>query len=305
MADWTDGPEYAPRDRPEAFVAPQAAPLSEADAIAAPAGEPAPGAAPPPDYSVPADAPALAALVPPVADVRDPRESFDVAGSPLTSWSGGPKEADDHVHVRRPEDPFVTSAAPVASVAPPVTAWPPPAPVDQWPPPAPVAQQLEQWPPPQAAQAQGPYAPVPGGYPGAPGGQAPPPQQPWQAQQQRFRAVSVSDMLKASTPGVLICLAVGVLVQPLSAALLLVAWALSTRIRYRRRTLRTWFAIAAGGIVGLALFDMLSLTGEVNLFALPEFANGWAPLANLTLLVGIPLLVGQALRRGEEPEDRP
>lgn len=309
MADWTDGPEYAPHDRPQAFVAPSAAPLSEPDA-AAPAPEPPAGPAPA-SYAGPEHAPDLAGLIPPPPARRDPREAFDVAGTPLTSWSGGPKEADDHLHERRPTDPFPSSAPLVASVAPPASAWPPPSRLEDWPPPQSPPAAVP--PPGFPAPAQGPYAPMPPtpypqqGFPGAqqPGYPLPGQPAPWQAQRQPFSSVTMGDIGRAATPGVLICLVVGLLVQPLAAPLLLVAWALATRIRHRRRLIVRTFGIASAAVLVVALLDMLATTGDFDLFTLPEYANVWATFAHLGLLIAVPLIVGQALRRGEPPEDLP
>ncbi len=317
MADWTDGPEYAPHDRPQAFVAPPAEPLSQAAPVMAvpqvPAG-PAPQA-----YSAPASAPDLAALIPPPPLLRDPREAFDVAGTPLTSWSGGPREATEVAVERRPEDPFVTSTALIDGVAPPEPSWPAPPRTDSWPPPG----RVDAWPPPAPAGAPqpppgaphpphaqspnapvptGPYAPVPvpgqfqqPGYPG----------QPWQGQQQPFRSISLGEIARAVTPGVLICLVVGLLVQPLAAALLLVAWALATRIRYRRRVVLGTFGGVSVAVLVASLLDMLATSGRFDLFSLPEYANVWAGFADLGLLIAVPLIVGEAMRRGEQPEQLP
>ena len=320
MAEWTDGPEYAPHDRPQAFVAPQAQPLSEAAPVAAAASASHTTAAPPPNaYSAPASAPELATLVPPPPLQRDPREAFDVAGTPLTSWSGGPREASEVTAERRPEDPFTKSTALVDGVAPPEPSWPapqradgrpPPGRVDAWPPPAavPAPQQPGPGALPYAPQAQSPYVPVaagpyapvplPGQQPGYPG-------QPWQGQQQPFRSVGLGDIARAVTPGVLICLVVGLLVQPLAAALLLVAWALSTRIRYRRRVVLGTFGGVTFAVLVASLLDMLATSGRFDLFSLPEYANVWAGFANIGLLIAVPLIVGEAMRRGEQPEQLP
>lgn len=307
MADWTDGPEYAPHDRPRAFVEPQAAPLSQAAARPGPAPETAAPA--PRDYSAPPSAPALTALVPPVPQQRDPREAFDVAGSPLTRWTTGPGQPTEVAAERRAEDPFVTSTALVDGVAPPAPSWPTPPRGEAWAPP----QRIDAWPPappsvppsqpsgsPAAPTATGPYAPVP-----LPSQFPSPGQTPWQSPPPNFRTTGVGEIARAVTPGVLICLVVGLLVQPLAAALLLVAWSLSTRIRYRRRIVLGTFGGVSFAVLVASLLDMLADRGRFDLFSLPEYANGWATFAHLGLLVTVPLIVGEAMRRGEQPEQLP
>lgn len=332
MADWTDGPEYAPHDRPRAFVAPAVAPLSEADAAPSPmpavADRTATFGGAPPSYTNPDAAPALAALVSPPPQPRDPHEAFDVVGSSMTAWSGSPDDADGQVRERRPEDPFPGSATIVASVAPPPPARQPS--VADWPPPAPAPLPQPPFGQPMAGHpmaVQGPYAPVstfppapgfppPAGYPEPTGHPAPPPgtqgyphypgyggPAPWQPQPQPTRPVSLGTVAQACTPGVLICLALGLLVQPLAAAMFLVAWALSTRIRYRRRTLSRTFLVVACALITVSLLDMLGTQGEFALSLLPIYANNWSTLAHLVLLVAVPVIVSQALSRGEPPQD--
>nr|NLI50010.1 DUF2242 domain-containing protein [Propionibacterium sp.] len=53
MADWTDGPEYAPRERPDAFTAPAAEPLAPAPPAPRPAAT-TPAAAGVPTFGAPA-----------------------------------------------------------------------------------------------------------------------------------------------------------------------------------------------------------------------------------------------------------
>lgn len=91
MADWTDGPEYAPALRPVAFVAPDAAALEAPPAPGAAALPPAPDRAP--AYQAPNAAP-LGALAEPADPGRDPREAFAVASTPLTSAPEGARPPD-------------------------------------------------------------------------------------------------------------------------------------------------------------------------------------------------------------------
>ena len=296
MADWTDGPEYAPHERPGAFVAPMAAPLSQAEAPHTAALTAVAPATPAPTYVAPS-APDLARLIPPPPDTRDPRTAFDVAASPL----GGVENPAEPT--RRPEEPFPSAVSPVAATG---SSWPPPAPSPSWPPP-------EAWPPgPVSAPAspaalpeqRGPYAPLPsvngpGVAPGQPGGA------PWQAQQRQYSQVTLQQMLKAATPGVMIALALGALITPLSAPLFLVAWALSTRIRYRRATIQRTFLVIAVIVLAISLFSMAAETGGFDLFSLPGYAQPWARLADFALFLTTPLLMGQALRNREPPEEMP
>ena len=86
MATWEDGPEYAPLVRPAVFDQPQVAPLAMAPPVqqmASLAPKDRPRFADPPVPVAP-----LATLIPPVADVRDPQQPFDVASSALTTDSG-------------------------------------------------------------------------------------------------------------------------------------------------------------------------------------------------------------------------
>ncbi len=314
MADWTDGPEYAPHARPGGFVAPDAAPLSGPPAAAPSAPALSGPSTPPPAYQQPA-APALGQLIPPPPQVRDPHAAFAVASAPL----GG---ADDPVAApRRPEDPFPMSAAATPPRLAPASSWPPPEPVTSWPPPAawpspgpspvpasqtPAPAAGPQAPVPAVPDPRGPYAPLPSapqqpGAPGQPGGGP----APWQAQQRPHSQVTLPQMAKATTPGVLIALVLGGLIPPLSAPLFLVAWGLATRIRYRRATVQKTFLVIACLVLGLTLFDTLATTGTFDLFAVPEYAQPWARLANFALLIWTPLIVGQALRNGEPPEETP
>ena len=54
-----------------------------------------------------------------------------------------------------------------------------------------------------------------------------------------------------------------------------------------------------------SLLDMLATSGRFDLFSLPEYAHVWAGFADLGLLIAVPLIVGEAMRRGEQPEQVP
>ncbi len=309
MAHWTDGPEYAPTERPDVFVEPEAAPLGgPSTGSAPPAGTPETEPVAAPHYAAP-DAPPLDALVPAEAPGRDPREAFDVVSTPMTSWSAAAPPAAAPQPPQSPQmgpDGFPvlppTQAGPSAwghAHAPqgvgrpegPPPAWAPDQPFPAGPPPASshVPAPPQAWPPPQVN---------PGGFP-----QAGPP--PWQqpAPQQAFQPVTFGAMLRHATPGVLICLGVGGIVYPLSLALLLLGSVLATRIRYRRRLVGRLFS---GAIVLSLLLGMAALLGYQGAFdpvGWYDAASGWAQLACLVLLVVVPLVVGDAMRRGERPEE--
>ena len=318
MAHWTDGPEYAPLARPDVFVEPDAPPLASPDAARPPApGSTAPSEPRPPEFR-PGDAPPLARLVAPPPATRDPREPFDVASTPLTTWStpaAGPGTAAPPPDAPPPNglpldlpppppSPSTSAWGAVhASNSPrPAAAWSPdqpyppayPLPVSHLPPPP------HTWPPP---------AVNPSGFPPP----APPPwqvEQPWQPGQPPpraggFRPVTLTDILRATTPGVLICLAIGVIVPPLAIPLLLVGSALASRIRQRRPVVARAFSIATTAAFGLGLLVMVLAQTTFDVFTWYEDTVGWAQLANLVMLIGTPAIVGDSLRRGEPPEDTP
>lgn len=291
MADWTDGPEYAPAERPAAFVEPDAASLTAApEEPAAPAPEAAAHRGVRPEFG-PVDAPALADLAAPSGPDRDPREAFDVASTPMTSWTSAPAQLPQ-------------SAEPAAPVLPPPAAFPPPT--------APAAPPA--WTPQQAfpPAAPPPVSHVPGPYAGPPPsvnpqGFPPPGPPPWQQPPPASTPapVSVRDMAAAATPGVLICLALGALITPLSIPLLVVAFTLAARIRYRRRAVRRAFSSTLYAAIGLGLLWSMLGGGVIADLYLWDSIAGWARWGCLVLFVVIPLIVGDALRRGERPEDLP
>jgi hypothetical protein len=83
MADWTDGPEYAPADRPAAFVAPDAIALAEAPSAAVAATD---FPADEPSFVAPtAPSPDLRELVPTAAPGRNPNLPLDRKSTRLNS----------------------------------------------------------------------------------------------------------------------------------------------------------------------------------------------------------------------------
>ncbi|MBK8461891.1 MAG: hypothetical protein IPL36_02170 [Nigerium sp.] len=299
MADWTDGPEYAPTQRPTAFVEPDAAPLSAAPEPPAPAERPL---AERPAYA-PVEAPSLGDLAAPAAPHRDPRAAFEVVGTPMTSWTPPP------AHLPRPVSPgpdaFPPSLPPSASSLPPATGWGA-AHVPQQSPPPEQTSWTPQRPFPAAATpgvSHQPGPPGPGPSVNPPGFPVPGPP-PWQQPTPPpFGPVTLKDVATQTTPGVLICLALGALVSPLSLPLLVIASILASRIRYRRTRIRRFFSWALYGAVGLGLLAEMLGTGAFVTYSMWESVVSWARWACLAMLIVVPLTVGDALRRRERPED--
>ncbi len=90
MADWTDGPEYAPHARPDAFVA------AGAPALSAPEqpGRPEPAPAERPDFAGTGDGVPLDQLAAHAPDARDPHAAFSVATTALTTPPGAPAHTE-------------------------------------------------------------------------------------------------------------------------------------------------------------------------------------------------------------------
>ncbi len=109
MADWTDGPEYAPTARPQAFVAPHTAPLTEAPAPVALAE--APVANRPQFQSPPEGAPDLRTLVPAAEPGRNPSAPFESVATPLTSEENSSADRDPHT-------PFATQGSALSGYLP-------------------------------------------------------------------------------------------------------------------------------------------------------------------------------------------
>ena len=287
MATWEDGPEYAPRERPSSFAEPPVAPLDQPPAVAQPAaGAPAER----PQFGQPAAPVApLADLVPAPADVRDPQRPFDVAASALTSDSawGSLHWSAPHPVGAGPVVPVAVGQAPAPMTAPQPGSWSSP---PSWPAP-------DQ--PMNVQQQPGPG--VPGGYPapGTPGWFAPPPGYGDQPSRGRVDAKRV---VEAATPGLCICLAIGGLIYVLAPIMLLVALALSSRVRVGQPLIRYIFR----GAVGVA-----ALIAVVGLGSDAALASGWwhylgwrcAALC-WAMLVVLLALVWRALSRPAAPPGR-
>ncbi len=271
MASWQDGPEYAPQERPAAFVVPAAAPLTDptpapAAAVAPPVGEPAftPPAAPQPD---------LAALVPSAAPGRNPNLPFEVltatianAGGSATGQAmpGGPIGAD-----RLPTQPFNAPGPPLSGYLPVQATVTPNAQVNPAPFPAPGT---PQW-----------FAPPPGTrVPDAP------------------PTVTIAQIWTATTAGVMVPLVIGALFSWFSILMLALSFALSARIAYRRDAVRRSY-IGALIVVGvLGMMSMLSVGYDSDL--LFQSLSGGSQFACVVLFFVIGLIVGAALRAGERPD---
>lgn len=269
MATWQDGPEYAPRERPAAFVVPPVPPLAEAAPPAPPAAATPQGE---PSFVGPDDPqPELAALVPAAAPGRNPNLPFEVVTAAITSgtWSSG--TSPDAPGKRSPTEPFTEPGPPLTGYLPVQPAVQPTAQLNPTPFPAP---NTPQWfaPPPETR--------VPA---------APPP-------------VSVGQIWRAVTPGVLVPLLIGLFFSWLSLLMVAISFALSARITYRRETIRR---VYAGAFVLVALFGSFSVLSEgfdPDLLFDALSRGGQVVCLVLPLVVGG--IVGAALRAGERP-DRP
>lgn len=287
MATWEDGPEYAPAARPDAFVPPDAAPLAPHD--------PAP---PAPDADAPAARPDFAPLpeglvpldriAPPAPDRRDPTEAFDVVtmaltptapapawapptGPPLGAWgSAHSPQAARPPQQWAPQQPFQPPSAPPMSVPAPAPAWPPPHVNPSAFPPA----QAPVW-----------------GPPPHPAGPAP------------LRPVTFGQMFEAATPALMITLFVGGIVTPLALPLFLVANVLAMRVRHRTARVRLAFRIGLAASVVAGSASAWFSQRSIDLFGLWDHVTGWAQLACWAVAAAALLVQGDALRRGEPPEN--
>lgn len=264
MASWQDGPEYAPRERPAAFVTPTAPPLLAPPAPPVPEPVPVPEA---PSFAVPeGDRPDLAALVPSAAPGRNPNVPFEVSVAAITTggWSAGAATG-----ARLPTQPFTSAGPPLTGYLPTQQVVQPNAQLNPAPFPAP---NTPQWfaPPPQTR--------IP----------APPP------------AVTVGQIWRAVTPGVLIPLLLGMVFSWLAILMLAVSFALSARIPHRRDAIRRSYMVALSllGLIGAS--SLLSDGYSADL--LFETLSGGAQFACLVLTFVVGLIVGAALRAGERPD---
>jgi hypothetical protein len=273
MASWEDGPEYAPLVRPDAFTEPTTSPLSVAPAHLQPAAS-APKQRPAFDDPSEPVAP-LSSLVPPVEDPRDPALPFEVVTTTLTSADS----AWGAAHWAPPTGPPATPwASPVATPSP--SPWP-----------APTEPLVPQVGPASAAN----------GFP-APGTAAwftpPAPPQPTPS-----TTVTAKDVLDAVTPGVYISLAIGGLVYVLSPIMLLMAFALSSRMQVARPSTRRNFITAFGVLGFLALAGMLNSPSSFGEWW--SFVGAWGLLLCWLVLLATSLVVYRDLRRRANEQTAP
>lgn len=268
MATWEDGPEYAPRQRPEAFVGTATAPLEHVAPPPAVMAPPEPGT---PAFTAPAEPqPQLSGLAPAEEQHRDPVEPFETL-SVAPAWSGGEPAAPGE---RNPSEPF-------AGPGPSLTGYLPAVPSVQ----------------PNALVNPAPF-PTPGADPAAPLATTPLWAQPLTPIDTGPRAV-----LQAMTPGVIIVLVLGVIVFPLAVLLLAVAFFLSARITISPTAVRTGFLI---GLFVMALGTMLSLPQyQPDLVDIWNSLNVGAAWACFILLPTLYAIVGTQLRSGQPQQRRP
>lgn len=322
MASWTDGPEYAPRVRPDAFVAPDAAPLAgPAEPAATPPG---PAAAERPEFGEPPDAPALAGLGVPAGELRDPATPFAAVTTPLTAVPAGP--------VGAPTQPLVLSTAPLDpyEAAPgsttgqlPEARWEPPRSVPVGPgvppgsawgaahaPHGPARPGHDAWAPQQPFALPAP----PAMDPGVPVGPAPhpnprgfaPPGAPWLGAAPRPPAppVTLRALWRAANPVLLTALLVAAVapwvgLDALTPLAFAAALYLAHSASYRRRLV----ARAHNGVAVLAaVMGVLGWLEGRPLWSAWDVAVGWLQAGSAVLLVVVLVLVGGALRRGDAPE---
>lgn len=268
MATWQDGPEYAPRERPAAFVVPPVPPLAASGPAAASPAPPAPESEP--SFVGPSDPqPELAALVPAGAPGRNPNLPFEVITAAVTSgtWSSGSSPNTPAGHP--PTEPFTQPGPPLSGYLPVQTAVQPAAQVNPAPFPAP---NTPQW-----------FAPPPESRVPA----APPP-------------VSVGQIWRAATPGVLIPLVIGMVFSWMSILMLAISFALSARIAYRKEAIRRAYGVALVVVGAIGVLSVLSNGLDADLLFGALSAGAQIVCVFLPFVVG--LIVGAALRAGERPD---
>ncbi|MFT3860508.1 hypothetical protein [Micropruina sp.] len=284
MANWTDGPEYAPTERPAAFETPPMPPLEVPPVVPNPAaGAPVtrPVWQPPQAATVPLDA-----LVPRSGlDPRSPTAPFTTTSSLATAgtaWGSAHSATGTLAHPGWTPDQPLATTAPVNSSAtrPDQTSWP--APTEAAPP------RALDFPPP----TQPPVFP----QRGTPDWFAPPVQGQRRPPDQ---TVTVAQMWQAATPGLIIVLIVGALLSPLSVVMLGVAALLAGRVRYRLTQVRRVFAWS---FVLLAVVGALSLfNNDLDLEAAWSVLSGWAQLLCWAVPLIVLLQVGAGIRANEPP----
>lgn len=276
MATWEDGPEYAPRERPQYFADAPLPPLEQAPPPERPA-EGLPAVRPRFDEPSAPVAP-LATLVPTPPDERDPNRPFDVVTATLTSESawGAPTQPLGHAPL----------AAPVPGAPWPLLETPPPSQV------APFPHAAQQGPP-QALQ-QGPH-----GYPepGTPGWFSPPPTT--YGDQRQPGRLSARAVVDAATPGLCIGLALGGVIYPLAPVMVVVAVFLSMRVQVAQAAVRMTLRVAAGAVAFFAVVGLVRSVAAGDPWW--GFVSSWSVAICWVSLVVVLLVVRQALKRPSAP----
>jgi hypothetical protein len=286
MATWEDGPEYAPVDRPTDFAVPDVPALEDVPPSQQPSAN-APRDRP--TFDGPSDpVPALASLEPAVEDTRDPQEPFDVVASTITSGT-----AWGAAHWSAPGQPTLSPAPPRTGTTTPETAnghgVPAAAPLQQ------------PWPPPPAAV--GPvseYSSSGFPAPGTPEWFGPGPAAP------RPPSADVGSLtrrvVQAVTPGVLICLGTGALLDLLAPVTLVLALALTTRVTVARERIFRAFLVCVGIISFFAL--VVALLTDYTFSEWWDYVGGWARIGSWVMAAVIVTTVVRELRRTPPRDDR-
>lgn len=304
MANWTDGPEYAPTQRPAAFETPSVAPLETPPVVPNPAaGAPVvqPVWQPPQGNAIP-----LHALVPRTQlDTRDPRTAFTTTGSLATAGSAW---GSAHSATGTLDQPGWTPDQPLRTSAPVTGAQGPNGDAASWPAPTgaprraitPTATDSSTTAAPPARLSFPPPTQPPV-FPqrGTPDWFAPPTQGQWRPPDQ---TVTVGQMWRAATPGVMIPLIVGALLNPLSVVMFGVAALLAGRVQYRVAQVRRVFGWSIGLITAVGLLSLVN--NDFDLEAAWAVMSGWAQLLSWAVPLIVLLLVGAGIR-AHEPPSRP
>lgn len=304
MADWTDGPEYAPAQRPDAFAAPDAPALGPdatpgPDATAGPAAAPASPAAPPTSFALDADVRPLASLALAPEAGRDPREAFATSGvtreapdavrdprQPLSSAGGPSGSAWGAAHTAFPPP----TTAPIA-LAQPTSGYESPVVTSAFPgaplPPAPAGFPTTAWPAPGAASYPQPYAPAASLGP---------------------RRVAFVDVIRSVGASMELLMLFMIWSTYLGPLLLLFTVQASRRVTVRRATVQRLVlgvTLASAALAVLGTWMTYGLPGDDAVQMLAWWWESWQALmmpTALLLLFAVNTVVAMGLRNGEGPQ---
>ncbi|MDR3070620.1 MAG: hypothetical protein LBU38_06390 [Propionibacteriaceae bacterium] len=155
--------------------------------------------------------------------------------------------------------------------------------------------------PPGAPYGNAPFNVPPPGYPapGTPGWFGPGYSQP----PRQHKKVTVQKVLEVATPGVMVAIFVGGMLEPFSALMFILSFVLSSRIRYRPAQIRTAYIVGAiiialagaGALVWSFSFQMSWVLDALNAAAL------W--ICRIEFWV-IPFIIYRALAARERPDGR-